>query len=99
MFHTGASGEAPPWEEVLRSVAEVRESARRYLDSLGLEEINRIVPYTGGIEYLRGPGLKLSYAVLRTATHNFEHTGEILTVRSLLRHRLEGSWVWGERLM
>ncbi len=99
LFHTGADGSAPPWDDVLAAVAEVRESARRYLDAVGPDDLDRVVPYAGGIEYLRPLGLKLSYALLRTASHHFEHTGEVLTIRSLLGHQVDDSWVWGERLL
>jgi hypothetical protein len=97
-FRTGASGDAPPWEDVIAAVRDVRQSARRFLDSLGPDDLGRVVPYTGAVEYLRPTGLKLSYALMRTATHHFEHAGEVLTIRSLLGHRVDGTWVWGERL-
>lgn len=99
LFHTGASGETQPWRAVLDATYEVRASARGYLDGAGPGDLDRVVPYTGGIEYLRPSGLKLSYALLRIATHHFEHTGEILTVRSLLGHQVDDSWVWGETLL
>ena len=98
-FRTGASGEAPPWNEVLQAIGDVRGRARGYLDRMGADDLERVVPYTGGIEYLRPTGLKLSYALFRTATHHFEHTGEVLTIRSLLRHEVEDTWVWGEKLL
>jgi hypothetical protein len=99
MFRTGANGKAPPWHEVLAAVSEVREPARRFLDAAGAEDMERVVPYTGGLEYLREPGLRLSYALMRTATHHFEHVGEVLTIRSLLGHSVDDNWVWGERLI
>jgi hypothetical protein len=98
-FHTGASGEAAPWNEVLAATREVRDLARGYLDGLSPDDMERVVPYTGGIDYLRPTGLKMSYALMRTATHHLEHTGEILTIRSLLGHEVDGSWVWGEGLL
>ncbi len=99
LFHTGADGTAPPWDDVLVAVGEVRQTARTYLDGVGAEGIERVVPYTGGIEYIRPKGLKLSYALMRTAAHHFEHTGEMLTIRSLLGHGVDGSGVWGEALI
>jgi hypothetical protein len=99
LFHTGASGESPSWLEVCQATDEVRRNARAFLETVGPGDLDRTVPYSGGIEYLRPAGLKLSYALMRTATHHFEHTGEVLTVRSLLGHEVDGSWVWGERLM
>ena len=99
MFHTGSAGDSLPWNEVLAATAEVRGMAREYLETLRPEDTDRVVPYTGGIDYLRPTGLKLSYALMRTATHHAQHTGEILTVRSLLGHRTEDSRRWGEALM
>ena len=99
MFRTGASGDAPAWETVLAAVADVSEAARRFLDTVGTEDLERVVPYTGGIEYLRPVGLKLSYALMRTATHHFLHGGEIVTVRSLIGRSADDSWVWGTALI
>ena len=99
MFHTGASGESAPWPEVLAGVEEVRRRARAFLDGLAPADLDRTVAYDGGIEYLRPGGLRLGYALVRTAAHHFLHAGEILTIRSLLGHELEDSWVWGQELL
>jgi len=66
---------------------------------VGTEDLERVVPYTGGIEYLRPVGLKLSYALMRTATHHFLHGGEIVTVRSLIGRSADDSWGWGKALI
>jgi hypothetical protein len=98
-FRTGSSGKAPAWVEVQAAVSEVRQMAHAFLDGLAPEDMERVVVYTGGIKYLRATGLKQSYALMRTAAHHFLHTGEVLTLRSMLGHDVPDSWTWGERLL
>ncbi len=98
-FRTGGSGEALDWPLVAASVREVREAAKRLLDSATEADLRRTVPYDGSIEYLRPTGLPLDYAVLRTAAHHFMHAGEIETVRSRLGCPIEGGRPWGLSLL
>lgn len=97
-FHTGASGDAPRWDVVLAAAREVRAGAHRFLDGSGERDLERAVPYDGGIEYLRRPGLRLSYA-MRTSAHHFAHSGEVQAIHSLMGHRIADSWEWGTRLI
>ena len=94
-FHTGASGDSPPWSEVSQAIDEVRQRARVFLEQVSDADMTRIVPYDGGIDYLRETGLRLDYALMRTSAHHFLHTGEILTIRSLLQKPTSDSWPWG----
>ena len=97
-FRTGGTGECDDWEEVLAATDEVRRRARRYLDSG--PPMDQVTPYNGSIEFLRETGLRLSYALLRSAAHHFIHAGEIVTIRSRLGHdtdRLSGP-DWGRPL-
>ena len=54
---------------ILRSVEEVRESARKYLE--GSPPMDKLIPYTGSLKYLRDSGITLRYAVLRSAVHHY----------------------------
>ena len=97
-FRIGGTGECDDWEEVLSATDEVRRRARAYLDSG--PPIDNIIPYGGSIEFLQETGLRLSYALLRTAAHHFIHGSGIVTVRSRLGHdtdRLSGP-DWGRPL-
>ena len=99
MFHTGASGETLAWQVVRQATLEVRATASVFLDGIDDSTLEHVVPYDGGIEYLRTSGLRLSYAITRCTAHHLEHTGEILTIWSLLGHSIEDSWVWGQALI
>ena len=99
-YLVGGSGEEKDWQKVLAASAEVRETARGFLDSEPLPDLDQVVPYDGSIEFLRQTGLRLSYALMRIAAHHFMHAGEIVTVRSRLGHdtdELFGS-DWGRSL-
>lgn len=87
-FRNGGTGECDDWEEVLAAAGEVRERARTYLDSD--PPVDRVIPYTGSIDFLRETGLRLSYALLRISAHHFIHSGEIVTIRSRLGHDTDG---------
>jgi hypothetical protein len=95
LLQTGAIGTAPSWAEVVHATREARENARVFLDMVSDADLERVVPYTGSIEYLRPRGLQLRYALMRTAAHHFQHVGEILTLRALMGHRVDESGVWG----
>lgn len=83
-FSIGGTGEWSDWTGIRTAAGEVRHQARLYLDSE--PPIDRVVPYQGSIQFLRGTGLRLSYALMRIAAHHFIHTGEIITIRSRLGH-------------
>ncbi len=95
LLRTGAIGTAPSWAEVVHATREARETARMLLDEVTDADLERVVPYTGSIAYLRPTGLQLRYALMRTAAHHFEHIGEIRTLRSLMGHRVSEADVWG----
>ena len=97
-FRLGGTGEWEDWTGILVAAAEVRSNARIYLDSH--PPIEKVIPYSGSIEFLRETGLRLSYALMRLAAHHWIHAGEILTVRSRLGHdtgTVPGP-NWGSRL-
>ncbi|MBI4300336.1 MAG: DinB family protein [Chloroflexi bacterium] len=98
-FRAGGNGDEKDWQKVLASVEEVRESARRFLNSDQGMDLDRRVPYDGSIGFLRPVGLSLGYAVMRLAAHHFMHAGEILTIRSLLGHTLHEAPEWGEAFL
>ena len=83
-FSIGGTGEWGDWTGILAAAEEVRHRAHLYLDSE--PPIDRVIPYQGSIQFLRGTGLRLSYALMRIAAHHFIHTGEIITIRSRLGH-------------
>ena len=83
-FSIGGTGEWSDWTGICTAAREVRHQARLYLDSE--PPIDRVIPYQGSIQFLRGTGLRLSYALMRIAAHHFIHTGEIITIRSRLGH-------------
>jgi hypothetical protein len=58
-----------------------------------------VVPYDGGIAYLRATGLPLRFALMSIAAHHFQHVGEIVTVRSRLGHVHVGVPDWGRALI
>ena len=97
-FRAGGSGEENDWLTVLTSVREVREAARRFLDSDQATDLDRVIPYDGSISFLRPIGLSLGYALMRIAAHHFMHAGEIVTVRSRLGHVLDEGPDWGQAL-
>ena len=72
------------WEPILRSIDEVRESARRYLDAS--PTMDTLVPYTGSLDYLRESGITLRYAILKMSAHHYFHIGEISAKRDRLGH-------------
>ena len=99
MFRTGGSGEAKDWPTILAAVKEVREAARRFLDSAEELDLDRVMPYDGSINFLRTTGLSLRYALGRIAAHHYIHVGEIVTVRSRLGHVIEDFPEWGRALI
>ena len=99
MFRTGGSGEAEDWPTMLAAVRDVRETARRYLDSIEETDLDRVIPYDGSIDFLRETGLPLRYALMRIAAHHYIHMGEIVTIRSRLGHVREEFSDWGTTLV
>ena len=85
-FRAGGGGEALDWQTVLGAAGEVRDAARRFLDTVDEADLDRVIPYDGSIELLRGTGLRLGYALMRITAHHYIHVGEIVTVRSRLGH-------------
>jgi hypothetical protein len=98
-FRTGGDGTFEEWPAMKAGVDEVRASARAYLDKLNASDLDRVVPYTGSIEYLHAFGLPLRYAILRIAAHHFIHVGEIVTLRSRMGNPARDAWAWGLDLL
>ncbi len=99
MFRAGGSGEAKDWPMILAGVKEVRDAARRFLDSKQEPDLDRVIPYDGSIQFLRPLGLSLRYGVMRIAAHHFMHVGEVVTIRSRLGHAIEDFPEWGKALV
>ena len=72
------------WQLIQRSVNEVRESARNYLDASPTKDL--LVPYSGSIEPLKESGITLRYTILRMSAHHYFHIGEISAKRDRLGH-------------
>ena len=85
-FRKGAAGDALDWHDVQLAVEEVRASARPYLESIGEEQLEQRLPYTGSIESLRASGFSPRYAMMRIAAHHYFHAGEIVAARGTLGH-------------
>ena len=98
-FRTGGSGEAKDWPLVSGAVSQVREAARRFLDTKQDSDLGDVIPYTGSIAFLRPIGLPLGYALMRIAAHHFMHAGEIETIRSRLGHKVDDFPDWGRALV
>ena len=99
MFRTGGSGEAKDWPTMLAAVKDVREVARRFLDSAQEPDLDRVIPYDGSINFLRTTGLPLRNALRRIAVHHCIHMGEIVTIRSRLGYEIEDFPEWGRALI
>jgi hypothetical protein len=98
-FHMGGSGAAQDWHAVEAAAREVRLSARRFLDDLPTSALDRVIPYTGSIDFLKSTGLRLSYALLRISAHHFLHAGEVAAIRVRLGHPEAGPEPdWGRSL-
>ena len=67
---------------------EVRGAARGYLAELADADLDRTVPYEGGLAYLQETGLSLRHALFRLCAHHYFHTGEIASKRSMLGHQV-----------
>lgn len=87
-FRFGSAGDPADWEHVRAAVAEVREAARPYLESLSEEDFTRHVPYTGSLAALRETGMSVRYALIRIALHHYFHIGEIAAARTSLGHQV-----------
>ena len=98
-FRVGGSGEAEDWPAISDAVNEVREAARRFLDTQEDSDLDRVIPYDGSIPFLHSIGLPLSYAVMRITAHHFMHAGEIETIRSHLGRPVHDSPDWGRALL
>ena len=88
-FRVGGVGAAPEdWLTIQAAVNDVRESARRLLDSSTDAELEKNIPYDGSFEQLRATGINLRYAVMRAIAHHYFHIGEIATKRTLMGHEV-----------
>ena len=98
-FRPGASGQAEDWPAIQVDVREVREAARKFLDSDSAPDLDRAIAYDGSIQDLRATGLTLRYALMRIAAHNLVHVGEIVTLRSQRGHIVGEFPDWGRDLV
>ena len=100
-FWAGGGGEALDWPTVLNAAGEVRDAARRLLDTVDEADLDRVIPYYGSIELLRDTGLRLGYALMRITAHHYIHVGEIVTARSRLGHDMSETELpdWGRALL
>jgi hypothetical protein len=87
-FRFGAAGDPAAWEQVQAAVAEVREIARPYLESLSEADLQLHVPYRGSLTALRETGMSVRYALIRVALHHYFHIGEIAAARTSLGHQV-----------
>ena len=81
-WRMGGTGAADNWDEVRRAFADVRESARAYLEPLDDAALAVEAPYAGAFEALKGRNVSLRYTLQRIAAHTYFHIGEIASVRS-----------------
>lgn len=88
VFRFGAAGDPADWSQVQQAVAEVRETARAYLEGLTDVDLDRHVAYDGSIRPLRETGLSVRYGLIRVALHHYFHIGEIAAVRKTLGHNV-----------
>jgi uncharacterized damage-inducible protein DinB len=96
---TGSIGTAAGWDGIAEAIETVHAAARGFCSSLTPADLLKTPPYDGSIPYLRPTGLNLEYALLRVAAHHFLHTGEITTIRSLLRHPIDDNRDWGKQFL
>ncbi len=87
-FRAGGEGAEEDWEAVRRSVADVQAAARGYLDRLSDDDLLHTIPYDGSFRGLHETGLELRYAIVRSITHYFFHTGEVAAKRVSLGHQV-----------
>ena len=88
-FRIGGPGLADDWDATRDAALEVRVAARGYLERLGDDDLDLVIPYDGSFLRLREKGLNLRYALLRTIAHHYFHIGEIATKRVALGHDVE----------
>jgi hypothetical protein len=99
IFRTGGSSTAMDWPGILASMREVRATAKRFLDAEPGPDLERMMPYDGGITYLHATGLPLRFALMSIDAHHFQHVAEIVTIRSRLGHLLTDAPEWGRALL
>ena len=100
-YRAGGGGEVLDWPTVLAAAGEVRDTVRRFLDTVDEADLDRVIPYDGSIEVLRDTGLRLGYALMRITAHHYIHVGEIVSVRSRLGHATRQTELpdWGRALI
>ena len=88
-FRAGGGGEALDWPTVLAAAGEVRDTARRFLDTVDEADLDRVISYDGSI------------ALMRITAHHYIHVGEIVTVRSRMGHDMGQTELpdWGRALI
>ena len=95
----GGSGATAGWPTIRAAIAEVRTTARPFLDAVTADDLTRTVPYTGSVAILQRRDLNLEYALMRIAAHHFVHASEIATVRSGMDRAVEDYRDWGKLLL
>ncbi len=84
-FRFGGTGEAEDWDAIRQGVAEIRDTARAYLDGLDDQGLDATAAYTG-FSKLRGRDISLRYVLYRVIAHHYFHIGEVASKRDLLGH-------------
>jgi uncharacterized damage-inducible protein DinB len=80
----GRTGDAGDWEAIRAAVAEVRNSARAYLENLTDADLDQIkVPPIG-----RWQEAPLRYYISRAIAHHYFHIGEVAAKRDRLGHKV-----------
>ncbi len=87
-FRFGAPGAPTGWEQVQAAAAEVRDTARPYLQALTEADLARRMPYDGSLTALRETGISVRYGLIRIALHHYFHIGEIASARNAIGQRV-----------
>lgn len=87
-FGFGGTGAADDWLAIRQGVGEVRDTARAYLQGMGDDDLDLVIPYDGSASFLHQRGLGLRHALLRLCAHHYFHIGEIAAKRDRLGHQV-----------
>jgi hypothetical protein len=87
-FRAGGTGAADDWPAIQAAARELREAARAYLENMGDDDLDVVIPYDGSVPRLRKAGLSLRYSLIRTCAHHYFHIGEIASKRNRQGHEV-----------
>ncbi len=85
-FRFGGTGAADDWDAVCSGLAQVRESARAYLNGMSDADLEVTKPFRGTHKLLKEKGINGRYAIYRIVTHHYFHIGELASKRDLIGH-------------